>query len=78
MPVPDTNLEFQLDLRFTDLETRVAFQEQALNEMSDALAQARSEAAKNQELLMRALDDLKQLRTLLYSDPSTEPPPPHY
>ena len=49
MPVPDTNLEFQLDLRFTDLETRVAFQEQALNEMSDALAQARSDAAKNQE-----------------------------
>ena len=78
MPIPDTNLELQLDLRFTDLETRVAFQEQALNEMSDALAQARSEAAKNQELLMRALDDLKQLRTLLYSDPSTEPPPPHY
>ncbi len=78
MPIPDTNLELQLDLRFTDLETRVAFQEQALNEMSDALAQARSEAAKNQELLLRALDDLKQLRTLLYSDPSTEPPPPHY
>lgn len=78
MPVPDTNLEFQLDLRFTDLETRVAFQEQALNEMSDALAQSRNEAAKNHELLVRALDDLKQLRTLLYSDPSNEPPPPHY
>lgn len=78
MPVPDTNLEFQFDLRFTDLETRVAFQEQALIEMSDALAQARAEANKNQELLTRALDDLKQLRTLLYSDPSNEPPPPHY
>lgn len=78
MPVPDTNLEFQFDLRFTDLETRVAFQEQALNEMSDALAQSRKEAAKNHELLVRALDDLKQLRTLLYSDPATEPPPPHY
>lgn len=78
MPVPDTNLEIQFDLRFTDLETRIAFQEQALNEMSDALAQSRAEAARNQELLVRALDDLKQLRTLLYSDPSTEPPPPHY
>lgn len=78
MPVPDTNLEFQLDLRFTDLETRVAFQEQALNEMSDALAQSRAEADRNHQLLVRALDDLKQLRTLLYSDPSTEPPPPHY
>ena len=78
MPSPDNNLEFQFDLRFTDLETRVAFQEQALNEMSDALAQSRAEAAKNHELLVRALDDLKQLRALLYSDPSTEPPPPHY
>ena len=78
MPVPDSNLEFQFDLRFTDLETRVAFQEQALNEMSDALAQSRSEAASNHELLVRALDDLKQLRTLLYSDPTNEPPPPHY
>lgn len=78
MPVPDTNLEFQFDQRFADLETRVAFQEQALTEMSDALAQARNEANKNHELLTRALDDLKQLRTLLYSDPSHEPPPPHY
>lgn len=78
MPVPDTNLEFQFDRRFADLETRVAFQEQALNEMSDALAQSRNEAARNHELLVRALDDLKQLRTLLYSDPSNEPPPPHY
>lgn len=78
MPVPDTNLEFQFDQRFADLETRVAFQEQALTEMSDALAQARAEANKNHELLTRALDDLKQLRTLLYSDPSHEPPPPHY
>lgn len=78
MPVPDANLEFQFDRRFADLETRVAFQEQALTEMSDALAQARNEANKNHELLTRALDDLKQLRTLLYSDPSHEPPPPHY
>jgi SlyX protein len=78
MPVPDTNLEFQFDRRFADLEMRVAFQEQALTEMSDALAQARSESARSHELLMRALDDLKQLRTLLYSDPANEQPPPHY
>lgn len=78
MPVPDNTLEFQFDRRFTELETRFAFQEQALNEMSDALAASREEAARNHELLQRALEDLKQLRSLLYSDPSTEPPPPHY
>jgi SlyX protein len=78
MPVPDTNLEFQFDRRFADLETRVAFQEQTLIEMSDALAESRNESAKNHELLVRALEDLKQLRNLLYADPGAEAPPPHY
>ena len=74
----DGSLEFQFDRRFIDLEMRFAFQEQALNEMSDALAASREEASRNQELLQRALEDLKQLRSLLYSDPANEPPPPHY
>ena len=79
MPVPpDESLEFQFDRRFTELESRFAFQEQALSEMSDALAASRAEAARNHELLQRALEDLEQLRTLLYSDPADEPPPPHY
>jgi SlyX protein len=46
--------------------------------MSDALAAARAEGARNAQLLQQALEDLKQLRTLLYSDPALEPPPPHY
>ena len=78
MHVPDNTLEFQFDRRFTELETRFAFQEQALTEMSDALADSRAEAARNNELLQRAIEDLKQLRSMLYSDPATEPPPPHY
>ena len=79
MPAPpDENLEFQFDRRVTELESRFAFQEQALQEMSDALAAARAEGARNAQLLQQALEDLKQLRTLLYSDPSLEPPPPHY
>ena len=78
VPGPDDELEFQFDRRFAELETRLAFQEHALGEMSDALAEARAESARNAELLRRALDDLKTLRTLLYSDPGTEPPPPHY
>jgi SlyX protein len=78
MPVSDANLEFQFDRRFAELETRLAFQEQALTEMSDALAAARDENARTQQLLQQALADLRQLRTLLYSDPATEPPPPHY
>ncbi len=79
----DQALEFQFDRRVTELETRFAFQEHALSEMSDALAAARAEADRNQLLLQRALQDLKNLRGLLYSDdsgsdPADEPPPPHY
>lgn len=68
----------QLEHRIAELESRVAFQEHALTELSDALAESRAEVTRNNELLRRALDDLKSLRTQMYSDPGTEPPPPHY
>lgn len=67
-----------LEHRLIELETRLAFQEQAMTELSDALAAAREESALQARQLERALSDLKQLRTLLYADPGQEPPPPHY
>lgn len=67
-----------LEQRIVELETRLAFQEQALAELSDALAAARSEASKNADMLRRALDAMKQSRGEFFADPSEEPPPPHY
>lgn len=72
MPAPD------LEQRLIELESRLAFQEHALAELSDALAASRSETARNAELLRRAIDDLKQSRGEFFADPSSEPPPPHY
>jgi SlyX protein len=68
----------ELEARLVDLEMRLAFQEQGLADMSDALAESRAETARNSDLLRRALDDLQQLRTLLYANPADEPPPPHW
>jgi SlyX protein len=73
----------ELENRLADLETRVAFQEQALLELSDALAAARAEETRTALLLHRALEELKAIRTTLSSSPVTgdaslEPPPPHY
>jgi SlyX protein len=73
----------ELEHRLADLETRVAFQEQALLELSDALAAARDEETRTALLLHRALEELKAIRTTLSSAPVTgdaslEPPPPHY
>ena len=64
--------------RLTELENRLAIQEHALMELSDALAASRTETARNAELLRRALDDLKQSRGEFFADPGSEPPPPHY
>lgn len=64
--------------RLAELETRLAFHEHSLQELSDALADARMESARTAESLQRVMAELKQLRTLLYADPGSEPPPPHY
>ncbi len=72
-----------VEQRLVDLETRLAFQEHALGELSDALAAARADEARTALLLHRALEELKQLRSALSAAPLTgdatqEPPPPHY
>lgn len=67
-----------LEQRLVDLETRLAFQEQALAELSDALAASRIESERNADLLRRTLDAVKQSRGEFFADPSEEPPPPHY
>ncbi len=67
-----------IETRLTELETRLAFQEHALVELSDALAASRTETARNAELLRRTLDDLKHSRGDFFADPASEPPPPHY
>ena len=73
----------QLESRLAELETRVAFQEHALTELSDALAAARDEEARTALLLHRALEELRLIRSTLSASPVTgdaslEPPPPHY
>ena len=73
----------ELEQRLVELESRLAFQELALQEISDALADARAEEASNALRLHRALEELRQLRSAMAASPVTgdaasEPPPPHY
>jgi SlyX protein len=72
-----------LEARLADLETRLAFQEHALGELSEALADAREEEGRNALTLHRVLEELRQLRASFSAhapsaDPMQEPPPPHY
>ena len=72
-----------LEARLVELETRLAFQEQAMHELSDALAETRLEAARNADRLRQAMQDLRLARGDLAAgadghDAASEPPPPHY
>jgi SlyX protein len=67
-----------METRITELETRLAFQEQALQELSDALAAVRTEAEHSASLLRRVLSELAHGRGGGGGDPADEPPPPHY
>ena len=67
-----------VEQRLIELETRLAFQEHALGELSEALAEARAEGSRTAEMLRSMLSDLRKVRTELYADAADEPPPPHY
>ena len=73
-----TDADKDLQARVVELETRLAFQEQAQLELSDALAALRDEATRSADLLRRVLEDLKTHRGDVMADPASEPPPPHY
>lgn len=73
-----TSREQALEARLIELEMRVSFQEQALAELSEALADARIEGSRNADLTRLLLEDLGKVRNALYSDSGEEPPPPHY
>ncbi|WP_225763659.1 SlyX family protein [Stenotrophomonas sp. Marseille-Q4652] len=75
---PPTPRDQALEERLVELEMRVSFQEQALAELSEALADARMEGSRNADLLRVLLEDLGKVRSALYSDSGDEPPPPHY
>lgn len=78
MQPADPALPEALEQRLVELETRLAFQEQALAELSQALADARAEGNRNAGMLGALLADLRKVRSELYADPGEEPPPPHY
>ena len=67
-----------LERRLVELETRLAFQEHAMGELSDAVAEARAENQRTALLLRQMVEELGKVRTSLHDGPMDEPPPPHY
>lgn len=63
--------------RLVDLETRVAFQEHALQEMSDVVARQQTEIDQLTRLLKEIQDRLRGISAPV-TERSDETPPPHY
>jgi SlyX protein len=63
--------------RLVDLETRAAFQEHALQEMSDVVSRQQTEIDRLNRLLKEVQDRLRGISAPV-ADRSEETPPPHY
>ncbi|EOU2464135.1 SlyX family protein [Vibrio navarrensis] len=68
----------QLEKRLNDLECQLAFQEQTIEELNDALAQQQLLIGKMQHQMKYMVGKMKNMETSNLADPAKEPPPPHY
>ncbi|CAH0524479.1 SlyX family protein [Vibrio hippocampi] len=67
-----------LEERINDLECKVAFQEQTIEELNDALTQQQLLITKMQDQMKYVVGKVKNMDTSNLADATEETPPPHY
>ncbi len=68
----------QLSQRLDDLECQVAFQEQTISDLNDALSKQQLLITVMQDQMKYVVGKVKNMDTSNLADPSEETPPPHY
>ncbi|NIY85394.1 SlyX family protein [Vibrio hepatarius] len=68
----------QLENRINDLECQLAFQEQTIESLNDALSQQQLLITKMQDQMKYVVGKVKNMDSSNLADPSEETPPPHY
>lgn len=68
----------QLESRVNDLECQLAFQEQTIEELNQALSQQQLLISKMQDQMKYVVGKVKNIDSSNLADPSEETPPPHY
>ncbi|RBM45724.1 SlyX protein [Vibrio tarriae] len=68
----------QLQERIEDLECKLAFQEQTIETLNDALTQQQLLLSKMQDQIKYVVGKVKNMDTSTLADPAHETPPPHY
>ncbi|WP_394128609.1 SlyX family protein [Vibrio hepatarius] len=67
-----------LESRVNDLECQLAFQEQTIEELNDALSQQQLLITKMRDQMKYVVGKVKNMDSSNLADPSEETPPPHY
>lgn len=68
----------QLMNRVDDLECKLAFQEQVIDELNEALSQQQLLISKMQQQMKYVASKVKNMDTSNLADAAEETPPPHY
>ena len=68
----------QLESRVNDLECQLAFQEQTIEELNEALSQQQLLITKMQDQMKYVVGKVKNIDGSNLADVSEETPPPHY
>lgn len=64
--------------RLIELETRLAFQDDSIQQLSDTIARQQQSIDQLTEMVKILNRQLKSLPTEMTADAGSEPPPPHY
>ena len=68
----------KLESRVNDLECQLAFQEQTIEELNEALSQQQMLITKMQDQMKYVVGKVKNIDGSNLADASEETPPPHY
>ncbi|WP_299687353.1 SlyX family protein [uncultured Vibrio sp.] len=68
----------QLESRVNDLECQLAFQEQTIEELNEALSQQQILITRMQDQMKFVVGKVKNIDGSNLADASEETPPPHY
>jgi len=72
------NIIKNLESRCDALEYKIAYQEQTIDALNEALTQQQMQMSKMQEQMQFMIGKIKSMASSNLADPSEETPPPHY